>query len=40
MDTVEYVVAILIVCVRLLLIALVVWVVVHELRKSGRTRKK
>jgi predicted small integral membrane protein len=36
----EYVVAVLLVCVRVLLVVMVIWVVVREVRRSGKTKKK
>lgn len=39
MDPVEYILAALLVLVRIFLIVLVVWFVVKEIRKSGRIRK-
>lgn len=36
----EYVIAFLLVLARLFLVGLVIWFVVRELRKSGRTRKR
>jgi hypothetical protein len=40
MNAFEYLVAVLLVCARALLVVLVIWVIAHELRKSGRLKKK
>ncbi len=40
MSRLESIVAILLALVRLFLFALVIWLVVREIRKSGRTEKK
>jgi uncharacterized membrane-anchored protein len=39
MDGFEQVAVALIVCVRVFLVVVVVWIVVREIRKSGRERK-
>ncbi len=40
MGKLESTIAILVAFVRLFLFALVIWLVVREIRKSGRTRKQ
>ncbi len=40
MSKLESIVAILLALVRLFLFALVIWLVVREIRKSGRTEKR
>lgn len=40
MSNFEEIVAILLVLVRLFLVGIVIWFVVREIRKSGRTRRK